>query len=502
MPGMTQAGYRPPKMEKPAPKKSGAPQKHKKKKRQRISGAAIVSLVILLAAVIIGAGTLWVFARTNPYQDVFLPGIYLSGEMLTGLTRAQGEAKLAQMTEASVYGWRFELEFEDTTYTLTAEECGLAVDAAATLDPLWTPGREGGMLGRLAAMMKLRVEPVLAEPVVTYSMEEADALLETVRLAVDRDPVDAKAAFTPGSSEPFAFTDDAQGLKLDTAPVRDAIERALAAMAPGRIILEPERIAPAVTRKMLEEACVLRGRAVLTIQADEAAAQNIALAAGKLNGAVIAPGETLSFNDTVGARTAQAGYLEAEEEAYGLGAAGVGGGVCAVSTALYQAALLGDIPVQARSAAVRPVSYSPMGQEAAVSGQGLDLVLGNDTKTPVYLTARTYPAQDAEKKAGTKAVVVEIQLIGAPLSCRYALETQALETGMIEEPLYIRDRDGVYATYTDEKVPVGEGEPGYSALVELVSFDETGKETGRTTVSEDSYAPLPPTIYVGAKERQ
>jgi hypothetical protein len=87
---MTQAGYKPP--EKPikkAPKPQPLKKKKKKhsKKKKRISGAAIVSLVIFAAAVLIGAGTLYVYAVTQPYADAYLPGTMVMGYPLGGATQ-------------------------------------------------------------------------------------------------------------------------------------------------------------------------------------------------------------------------------------------------------------------------------------------------------------------------------------------------------------------------------------------------------------------------------
>ena len=94
-----------------------------------------------------------------------------------------------------------------------------------------------------------------------------------------------------------------------------------------------------------------------------------------------------------------------------------------------------------------------------------------------------------------------MQLFGEPLSVRYALETQAQETAIPTEPVYVRDREGRYATYTDERVPVGEGEPGYTATVERLTLDALGNELERENVSTDSYEPVAPTVYVGVTER-
>ena len=90
----------------------------------------------------------------------------------------------------------------------------------------------------------------------------------------------------------------------------------------------------------------------------------------------------------------------------------------------------------------------------------------------------------------------------SPLAARYALESQSRETGTIEEPVYVRDRDGQYATYTDERVPVSDAQPGYAATVERITLYEGGADLARETVSEDTYDALAPVIYVGVNPRE
>jgi len=135
-----------------------------------------------------------------------------------------------------------------------------------------------------------------------------------------------------------------------------------------------------------------------------------------------------------------------------------------------------------------------MGQEAAVSGQGLDLVLANQTDAKLFISSRVY--EDGED------TFLEIMLIGEALDERYALESLVDETGMIEEPVYVRDREGKYATYTDERVPVSEALQGYSADVERVTLNSDGQEIGRETISQDVYEAVAPMIYVGVTERE
>ena len=65
----------------------------------------------------------------------------------------------------------------------------------------------------------------------------------------------------------------------------------------------------------------------------------------------------------------------------------------------------------------------------------------------------------------------------------------------------MRDSEGRYATYTDERVPVGEAQAGYAVTVERVTLDGDGGELARETVGEDCYEPVAATVYVGVTER-
>ncbi len=496
MPTMTRAGYRPPK----APRGAGpakAPKGRKKKKKRGANAVTAASLAVFALAVCIGALTLIIYAQTQPYRDAFAPGTSLGGSPLAGLDAQQGALLLHEQTDEAVAAWRYKWSYAGTTYGLSAQDVGLAVDVNATLDPLWQRGK-GNMLSAWLDLLALRRRPQQAQVQVTYDLAPAQELLRLMKADIDRDATDATVSFVPGSSAPFRFMAEQTGLRLDTQALLGDVERSLQSLTPGEAALAPQELAPAVYEAALREATVLRGRATVTFAPDEAARRNASLAVEAINGAVVAPGETLSFNALAGARTQQAGYVEAVEPAYGPDARGVGGGVCQTATALYQAALLGDVAVAERHAAAYPVAYAQPGLEAAVSDQGLDLALANDTDTPLYVTARLY-ALDEDAEGG---YAIEAQVIGAPLASRFRLESQAEETGTIEEPVYVRDSEGLYATYADERVPVREGMPGVRAQVTRVETDRQGEELSRETVSEDEYAPIAPAVYVGVSARE
>lgn len=116
-------------------------------------------------------------------------------------------------------------------------------------------------------------------------------------------------------------------------------------------------------------------------------ALNVALAAVALNGALLVPGETFSFNRFVGPRITERGYREAPVLVNGRFEVGVGGGVCQVSSTLYNAALLAGLTARARSPHSLPVWYVPLARDATVSYNAIDLQLHNPLPHPVAVRA-------------------------------------------------------------------------------------------------------------------
>lgn len=116
-------------------------------------------------------------------------------------------------------------------------------------------------------------------------------------------------------------------------------------------------------------------------------AVNIALAASKINGTVIQPGQEFSFSDTVGPRTAENGFVMAPTFSNKEVVPGMGGGICQVSSTMYAAMLQGDIKATQRHAHSMPVSYIPKGMDATISAGKKDLTFTNNFAFPIVINA-------------------------------------------------------------------------------------------------------------------
>jgi vancomycin resistance protein YoaR len=114
---------------------------------------------------------------------------------------------------------------------------------------------------------------------------------------------------------------------------------------------------------------------------------NVQLMARILNGQVIKPGETFSFNKRVGPRTPERGFKEGQAIVGGLLLPSIGGGVCQVATTVFDAAFYAGLPISARINHAWYISHYAMGMDATVADGGPDLVFKNDTKYGILLRA-------------------------------------------------------------------------------------------------------------------
>jgi len=114
---------------------------------------------------------------------------------------------------------------------------------------------------------------------------------------------------------------------------------------------------------------------------------NLRIACREISGTLVKPREVFSYNKVVGPRLKEYGFRDAPIFVEGQVEPGTGGGVCQVSTTVYNAALLADMKILRRSHHSRPVVYAPVGRDATVAYPALDLRFRNTCDSPIYIIA-------------------------------------------------------------------------------------------------------------------
>src|SRR5207237_5615284 len=141
---------------------------------------------------------------------------------------------------------------------------------------------------------------------------------------------------------------------------------------------------------------------------------NVELVAHLVDGKLIAPGATFSFNATTGARTADKGFVAAPVIINGELQTALGGGVCQVSTTVFNAAYAAGLPITDRTNHALYISHYPLGRDATVNYPDTDLKFVNDTRH--WLLLRTFVTSSS----------LAVNLYGAPHNRRVETETAPL----------------------------------------------------------------------------
>lgn len=167
--------------------------------------------------------------------------------------------------------------------------------------------------------------------------------------------------------------------------VDETIKQVMAAGENSQVKPVIIKVNPRFRSSDLEKASKILGEYATWFHGSGARYNNIGLAVKGLNNTVIWPEEIFSFNEVVGPRTPEQGYLPAPVIIGGGNNLDYGGGVCQVSSTLYNAALNAGLQVRERHLHTKPIGYVPKGRDAAVAYNYLDLKLKNHNKDPVII---------------------------------------------------------------------------------------------------------------------
>lgn len=211
----------------------------------------------------------------------------------------------------------------------------------------------------------------------------------------------------------------------------------------------------------------------------EERAHNVALASSNFCWLVVKSGETLSFNTVVGLRNEERGYKNAKVILNGEYTEGVGGGVCQVSTTLYNAWIRAGLSAQSVQSHSLPSSYCGLSQDATVS-EFIDLVLLNDSNYDVIVNGYT-----KEKK-------VYFDVYGHPLPYKINLRSEITEVLQPPEPIieWTDELSGEIKQDSDgEYVETRKSSVGYKSRA-IIEYVQDGKVIFQKELRKDNYLPV------------
>ncbi len=346
-------------------------------------------------------------------------------------------------------------------------------------------GRSGNVIRRFKDLSDLKKHKKVYDIELAMDDEALRSVLENQCAAYDTKPKNAE--LIPGEGGSFTIIEGEDGHAVNVDASLDLVENFIAndlSAEGGSVDLIIDTVKPKGDTETLSKIKDKLGTFTTkyeTSGADRSA--NIATGCKHINGTLLYPGEQFSVYEHVSPFTEENGYHLAGSYLNGLVVESLGGGICQVSTTLYQAVLRAELQVDERSNHSMVVDYVPHGGDAAIAGTAKDFKFTNNTEYPIYIAGQT----------GGKAITFSIYGVETRDMSKRSLEFESVELSK-EEP-------GPDKVVADSSSPAGYvhtqgAHTGYRCEFWKI-IKEDGVEKDRVKISTSNYKAVPRIITIG-----
>ena len=312
--------------------------------------------------------------------DTISKNVYIGGVNVSGMTEEQAtkavEEKLGKGT-----GGNYTVKIGDETTTATAEDFGMEWTNREVVHEAMEVAKGGNLIKQYKDKKDLQVEPKNFEVAYAPNEQAVKTYVEKLAEEYNRDAEEGDITFANGYPE---VTGGETGIAVNVDQSVSSIMKALEGDGTElTVVAEVQK--PSVTKEELSQVKDVLGTATTYYGSSYERNTNVEVGASKINGTLIMPGETFSVTAAVTPFNADNGYYPAPSYESGQVVDTYGGGICQVSTTLYNAVLKAELQVDERHNHTMLVSYVDPSKDAAIAEGLMDFIFTNNTDAPIYI---------------------------------------------------------------------------------------------------------------------
>lgn len=516
----------------------------REEKPKRKKGVIIGILIAVIIVVAVAIST--VFSIFTASNEKIVSGVSISGIDISGLSKEEAKGKLEAVYNEKKEK-EIEVKYQEYETTLNPQIMEVNYEIDKAVDEAYSIGRKENIfisnydiLFTLIGKKNIDVDMTLNEEITkqaindigvklpgivldsSYSVEDdeliiskgkkgividTDSLFEKVKAKLsdinsndeyieipvkekEPEPIDIEKIHSEICKEaqdayytkdPFTVHPEVEGISFD-------LESAKAILAEDKeeYVIKLTITKPKVTLSQIGDEAFPDRLSIYTTRYDSSnvdRSTNLMIACQKINGKVILPGETFSYNKALGERTAKAGYRNGKIYAGGEVVDGLGGGICQISSTLYNAVLEGNLEVLERRNHQFTTAYIPVGRDATVVYGVTDFRFKNTRKYPVRISA----------SARNGIATVAIYGIKEAEEYTFSFSTKVLST---VAPTVRYKEDSLLPVGTEKVEQKGaNGQKTETYITKKLN----GKVISTRLLSRDTYDPMPTIILKGTK---
>lgn len=339
-------------------------------KRNICIGIGIVSAIVIL---FIGMTLIEISG------DKIVKNTYINGIDVSGLSKDDAKIKIEKEYRIE----DLEIAYLENSWKIPYKDIELSYDLDATVDSAHKLNKENNLIENISKTIKSSFgQKNNLSITVNYNEDKLRKAIEDISSDVNVDVKDASISIN-GSA--INISDSISGLQVNVEESLNNIARELKKGNTEEELIVT-KIEPNITREQLQEVNTLLGSHTTKFDSSVSGrSTNIRLASSKTSDILIMPGESFSYNEHTGMRTVSNGYKNAPVIVQGVVQEGIGGGVCQVSSTLYNAALYSGVSfVELKNHSI-PSTYVSKGRDATVTDSGIDFVFKNTLEHPIYI---------------------------------------------------------------------------------------------------------------------
>ena len=339
------------------------------------------SLVLASAVAVVGLGSLAVSNSVADGNKIVL-GVRAEGQPIGGMDRAAAEKIFTNIAAQKVHKLTF--RYEGQEFEITPEEIALKPLVEKATQDAFSYGRGGTTIGNFNEQVRCVLNGRNVNLTAQYDAELLNQKLADIAAKVHRDPVNAICRLSSGNV--IEKIPGVIGKQLNVEKLAATLVEPLTTLnlPKGAINLEPDDVQPYITTEDIANIDTVLGE-YSTYYYPGDRGDNIALATDSISDKIVKPAWEFSFNDTVGERSWETGYKVAGVIINGKPDVDYGGGVCQVSSTLYNAVLLAGLTSTERTPHYFQSTYIAAGRDATVAYGQIDFKFRNDLAHNVYL---------------------------------------------------------------------------------------------------------------------
>ncbi len=325
-------------------------------------------------------------------STTFLEGITVNGVAIGGMTMDEAKTALSSV-ETNLNAQReVQLVYDNKLYPLDLTGMPSTINTDAVLTEAYRLGKTGDYASMKAETEEIKTSGRAFSLTISYDPAALAEGIAAIAAQIDVPAVDAAVTGIDADTHALTIRDESAGQAVDQtallALITDSMQNGFGTPLQIPIVA----VEPLITKTSLQGQFVLRGTMTTDFSSSDSNRKyNVRKGAGLINGTVLLPGETFSANDTLGTRTKSNGWKVAHAYVQGAIEEQYGGGVCQLSSTLYNAVVKADLEVVYRRNHSMPVTYVDKGLDATINSVGniIDFKFKNNTAGDIIVIAYT-----------------------------------------------------------------------------------------------------------------